>query len=279
MAGILHSFALYKDPISDSFPFLLPAGATNGDGVEPLLGRGLTKSSSLVGNERGLAGLIISALVECELLAFLKSGRRKGIRNYRNGYVTRTLKTGIGDVNVQICRDRLGLFDPQLVGRYSRQLDADPADVLSLAVADGYSEEERRLMLESLYAPGDLSASMRRAVIDEAMTQFKAWNDSTSPEFIRTAVGWIKTIHHKNGIDKMVVGVTGLDERRNLVGIRAIAGSSGELHALIDKLVAETASIQGVVMPLHIVVPDGCAFFADAIHHYWPGCTVFEDHA
>ena len=69
-----------------------------------------------------LAGTVVSAIVESELVAFLKreNGKRGARKNYRNGYISRELHVGRERLPVQIPRDRNGVFRPSFVHTYSR---------------------------------------------------------------------------------------------------------------------------------------------------------------
>jgi len=44
-------------------------------------------------------------------------------RNYRNGYSKKTVKTQLGAVDVKVPRDRNGEYEPQIIGKYSRNKD------------------------------------------------------------------------------------------------------------------------------------------------------------
>ena len=44
--------------------------------------------------------------------------------NYRNGYSRKTVKTQLGEVDIRVPRDRKGIFEPKLIGKYSRNADA-----------------------------------------------------------------------------------------------------------------------------------------------------------
>ena len=44
----------------------------------------------------------------------------EGKKNYRNGSVKRTMKTQLGEVDVNVPRDRNGEFEPQIIGKYQR---------------------------------------------------------------------------------------------------------------------------------------------------------------
>ncbi len=43
--------------------------------------------------------------------------------NYRNGYSKKTVKTQLGEVDIKVPRDRKGMFDPKIIGKYSRNAD------------------------------------------------------------------------------------------------------------------------------------------------------------
>jgi len=51
------------------------------------------------------------------------SGVENKPRNYRNGYSKKTVKTQLGAVDVKVPRDRNGEYEPQIIGKYSRNKD------------------------------------------------------------------------------------------------------------------------------------------------------------
>ncbi len=53
-------------------------------------------------------------------------------RNYRNGYSKKTVKTQLGAVEVKVPRDRNGEYEPQIIGKYSRNADGMEAKIMGL---------------------------------------------------------------------------------------------------------------------------------------------------
>jgi len=67
----------------------------------------------------------------------------EGKKNYRNGTVKRTMKTQLGEVDVNVPRDRNGEFEPQIIGKYQRNADGIEERILSL-YATGMSTRDIR---------------------------------------------------------------------------------------------------------------------------------------
>ena len=53
-------------------------------------------------------------------------------KNYRNGYSPKTVKTQIGEVEINVPRDRNGEFEPQIISKYNRNADGMEEKILSL---------------------------------------------------------------------------------------------------------------------------------------------------
>ena len=84
---------------------------------------------------------VIQAVMEGELdqeLGYEKSQREsKGTvesepKNYRNGYSQKTVKTQLGEVDINVPRDRNGKYEPQIIGKYNRNADGMEEKILSL---------------------------------------------------------------------------------------------------------------------------------------------------
>ena len=60
------------------------------------------------------------------------SGVENKPRNYRNGYSKKTVKTQLGAVDVKVPRDRNGEYEPQIIGKYSRNADGMEEKILGL---------------------------------------------------------------------------------------------------------------------------------------------------
>ena len=93
----------------------------------------------MVGPE-GLLKQLTAALVERALKGELSShlgyekgdSAGRGSGNSRNGASKKTLKTGRGDVPIEVPRDRNGSFEPQLVKKGQRRFDGFDDKIISM---------------------------------------------------------------------------------------------------------------------------------------------------
>ena len=89
--------------------------------------------------------------------------------NSRNGTTQKTLKTGNGDIQVEIPRDRTTTFEPLLVGKRQTRLDTLNAEVLSL-YAKGMTVRDIQDHVSGLYGTEisrDLISSLTDAVLED----------------------------------------------------------------------------------------------------------------
>ena len=56
----------------------------------------------------------------------------RGTGNSRNGHSTKTLKSNLGEVEIQTPRDRQGTFEPQLIGKGQQRLTQLDDQILTL---------------------------------------------------------------------------------------------------------------------------------------------------
>ena len=71
-------------------------------------------------------------------------------KNYRNGSVKRTMKTQLGEVEVNVPRDRNGEFEPKIISKYQRNADGIEERILSLYAA-GMSTRDIKEQIKGLY--------------------------------------------------------------------------------------------------------------------------------
>src|ERR687893_1626234 len=89
--------------------------------------------------------------------------------NTRNGYGRKTVLTDTGTINLEIPRDRLATFDPQLIARYQRRFPGFDDKIVSM-YARGMSTREIQGHLRDLYGievSPDLVSAVTNAVLDE----------------------------------------------------------------------------------------------------------------
>src|SRR5262245_49971717 len=73
-----------------------------------------------------------------------------GPRNRRNGHSKKTVQGEIGEVKLDVPRDRLGTFEPQLIGKYQRRLSGFDDKILAL-YAEGLTTRDIQDVVQELY--------------------------------------------------------------------------------------------------------------------------------
>ena len=93
----------------------------------------------------------------------------EGRSNSRNGYGKKTVLTDSGRMQLEVPRDRLSTFDPQLIAKYQRRFPGFDEKIVSM-YARGMSTREIQGHLRELYgidASPDLVSAVTDAVLDE----------------------------------------------------------------------------------------------------------------
>jgi transposase-like protein len=97
------------------------------------------------------------------------------IKNYRNGYNDKTLKSKYGNIKVSIPRDRNGTFEPKLVKKREVILNGSEDLILSL-YSKGMSVQDIQLHLDDLYGY-ELSTQTISNITQKIMEQAEDWQN------------------------------------------------------------------------------------------------------
>src|SRR5919206_989202 len=106
----------------------------------------LTKGGLLDELKKALAEWALNA----EMDHHLELGEADGRPNSRNGYGRKTVLTNTSRIEIDVPRDRLARFDPQLIAKYRRRLPGFDDKVVSM-YARGMSVREIQGHLRELY--------------------------------------------------------------------------------------------------------------------------------
>jgi putative transposase len=144
--------------------------------LDQLLG-GLDARSALA--EGGLLDGLKKALAEralnAELDHHLETGEPDGRANGRNGYSAKSVLTDTAKLNLQIPRDRLSTFDPQLIAKYQRRFPGFDDKIVSM-YARGMSTREIQGHLRELYGM-EVSPDLVSAVTDAVLDEVAEWQN------------------------------------------------------------------------------------------------------
>src|SRR3954452_2842059 len=114
-------------------------------------------------------------VLNAEMDHHLDGGEPDGRPNGRNGYGAKTVLTGTGKLALQIPRDRLATFDPQLIAKYQRRFPGFDERIVSM-YARGMSTREIQGHLHELYGL-EVSPDLVSAVTDAVLDEVAEWQN------------------------------------------------------------------------------------------------------
>jgi transposase-like protein len=225
---------------------------------------------------------VLQAALEAEMAAHLgydkhdragadESGSADG--NVRNGSTPKTVRTEIGEVTIQVPRDRAGTFEPVIVPRHTRRLTGFDEAVISL-YAKGMTTGDICAHLAEIYDT-EISRDLVSRVTDAVLVDLRSWQarplDRVYPVILIDAIVLkIREGAVANRPVYVAIGIN-LDGQRDVLGLW-MGPSGGEgakqwLNMLTDLRNRGVADVC-------IVCCDGLKGLPDAIATTWPLATV-----
>ncbi len=118
----------------------------------------------------------LQSFLQDEFNRFIKAGpyeRSNSRRSYRNGSYTRSVKTRVGHIELEVCRDRDGLFQTELFRRYQRSEQALVLSMIDMYV-NGVSTRKVSRIVEELCGHG-VSKSQVSELSKDLDTKLNQW--------------------------------------------------------------------------------------------------------
>lgn len=247
--------------------------------AQELVERARSEGVELVGPGGLLTGLtktVLETALEAELdehLGYPKhavSGRNTG--NSRNGTRSKTVLTEVGEVALDVPRDREGSFEPKIVRKRQRRMSGVDELVISLA-AKGLTTGEIAAHFADVYG-AEVSKDTISRITDAVVEELQAWQSRPLDRVY--PVVFIDAIHVKIRDGKVVnrpvytvVGVT-VSGERDILGLWV--GDGGEGPKYWHQVLSEILN-RGTV-DVCIVVCDGLRGLPEAIADVWPHAIV-----
>ena len=233
----------------------------------------LRSGKGLSGPDGALTGLIkrlIEASMEGEISDQLEG---KQPDNRRNGYSKKTLKTSFGPVEVNPPRDRLGEFEPQIVGKHDRSLAPGVESQILELYALGNSYLQIQAYLEKMYGV-HFSVGRLSAVTEKVWEAVVEWQNRPLDSVY--ALLYLDAIHYKVREDgkvrtKAIYTILGVDLEgyRDVLGLYIDAAEGAKYWGrVLDKL-----KDRGVEDVLFFSI-DGLKGFSDAITSVFPHSII-----
>ena len=193
-------------------------------------------------------------------------------RNYRNGYSKKTVKTQLGAVEVKVPRDRNGEYEPQIIGKYSRNADGMEEKILGL-YACGMSQRDISEQIKSLYDV-DISPELVSKISEKIMPEVTAWQNRPLEAvypfvFLDASHYKVKENHqYQTKAAYVVLGVT-MDGTKDILGVWIGEHESSKfwLNVLND------LKSRGV-LDVSLFCVDGLKGFVEAIGAVYPHSQV-----
>ncbi len=196
----------------------------------------------------------------------------KVTNNRRNGYSSKTVKSELGPVKIDIPRDRYGEFEPKIIPKYQRNINGIEEKVIDLYAA-GMTTRDISEQIKNLYDI-DISAQMVSNITNRIIPIVTEWQNR-SLESIYSFV-FMDSIHYKVREDKQIVvkaayvvlGVN-MDGEKEVLGIWIGANESSKfwLSVLND---LKNRGVQDVL----IFCVDGLNGFKEAIGSVYPFAKI-----
>ena len=223
---------------------------------------------------KALVKHLVEASLEGELDHHLAEQKASEIANKRNGKGRKkTLRTSVGEVEVQTSRDRRGDFTPQTVSKWNREIGSGFESQILELYAMGNSQEDIRVHLGKMYG-ATLSKGAISAVTDRVWGEVQAWQQR--PLASLYVLIYLDAIHYKvreegQVVTKAIYTIYGVDGQgdRDLLALHI--GPSEGAHQW--SLYIADLKRRGVEEVLFFAI-DGLAGFSEAINRIYPEATI-----
>lgn len=244
-----------------------------------LIDRAREDGVSLVGPD-GLLRQVTKTVLESALNSELDEhlGYAKGDvaekfgTNERNGSSSKTVRTDVGEVRIDVPRDREGTFTPQIVPKYARRVDGFDDTVISL-YAKGLTTGEIQAHLEDIY-DAKVSRDLISKITDKVVEDLHSWQARPLDRVYPVVL--IDAIHVKirdgavaNRPIYIAVGIS-LAGERDVLGMWVGTGGEGAKGWMNHLSDLKNRGVQDVL----IVACDGLKGLPEAISALWPQAEV-----
>ncbi|RXK06117.1 IS256 family transposase [Halarcobacter bivalviorum] len=232
------------------------------------------KAGAKIDGKDGVLAPLIKQLTEAALQAELESHLISEInKNRKNGKSSKTMKSSIGEFELEVPRDRNGSYEPQIVKKHQTHMsDHIEQKILSLyALGNSYSQISEHI--QEMYGL-EFSKATISAITDKVIPLLKDWQQRPL-ESIYPFV-WLDAIHYKikeNGryISKAVYTIlgVGLNGKKEILGLYLSEneGANFWLQVLTD---LNNRGVQDIL----IASVDGLKGFPEAIKAIFPNTEI-----
>lgn len=217
----------------------------------------------------------VETLLEAELeeeLGYEKYDNKAKKSNYRNGRTSKTVRTDLGEIDINTPRDRNGDFEPQILPKNSKNLSAIEDKVISM-YGKGMTQRDISDHIEEIYGI-PLSAQSISRMTDKILPLVEEWHNRPLQEEYYFV--FMDAIHYKVKTNNRIVSkaayiVVGIDDD----GFKDVLGIwIGENETSKFWLKVLTDLKNRGVQKVHVFSVDGLPGFKEAIKASYPNSVV-----
>ena len=240
-----------------------------------------TSTTEIMEAMKTMFGDVLQQVMEAELdtkLGYEKSERtsnndESGLsKNYRNGHSKKTVKTQLGEVTINVPRDRNGEYEPSIISKYSRNADGMEEKILSL-YSCGMSQRDISEQIKNLYDV-EISPELVSKISEKIMPEVTAWQNrplnSIYPFVFMDAIHYkVKENHQYVTKAAYVVLGINMDGCKDILGIWIGEHESAKfwLNVLND---LKNRGVHSV----YVFCVDGLTGFREAIGSVYPKAQI-----
>jgi len=153
---------------------------------------------------------VLNEVLQCEIDESLGYDKHERVeseepRNYRNGITKRKIKTQLGEVEIEVPRDRKGEYEPQIIEKYQRNAEGLDEKILSL-YAHGMSTRDIQEQIKDLYDI-EISSELVSKISEKIMPQVTEWQNRPLDEYYPFI--FMDAIHYKIRENHQIISKAG----------------------------------------------------------------------
>ena len=240
-----------------------------------------TSTSEIMESMKELFSDVLQQVMEAELeekLGYEKSERlskndeNSCRKNYRNGYSKKAVKTQLGEVEVKIPRDRNGEYEPQIIGKYSRNADGMEEKILGL-YSCGMSQRDIAEQIKNLYDV-EISDGLVSKIVEKVTPEINAWQnrplESVYPFVFMDAIHYKVKENHQyiTKAAHVVLGIQ-LDGRKDILGVWIGEHESAKFWLSVMNDLKNRG-----IKDVYVFCVDGLTGFREAINTAFPKAQI-----
>lgn len=236
-----------------------------------------TSTQDIMNCMKGMFADVLEQTLQAEMdqhLGYNHAERRndEGEKNYRNGSVKRTMKTQLGEVEINVPRDRNGEFEPQIISKYQRNTDGIEDRILSLYAA-GMSTRDIKEQIKGLYDV-EISEGLVSKISERILPEVTQWQNRPLEAYYPFV--FMDAIHYKIREDYQIVTkaayvILGINNEgiKEVLGLWVGASESAKYWmGVLNEL--KSRGVQNV----SLFCVDGLAGFREAITAVYPKARI-----